>query len=79
MVNEIEQDYTKATSIFDFSVKDTWGTPISLGAYCRGYVTLIVNIASRCGFSETNYAQLTTLHKNHGDSKKYEANLPKRF
>lgn len=66
--NEI--DYKKATSIFDFSVKDTYMADVPLGDYCRGYVTLIVNLASSCGLTEANYAQLTQLDKDFNDSKK---------
>lgn len=62
-------DYTKATSIFDFTVKDTYNMDVPLAEYCRGYVTLIVNIASSCGLTEANYAQLTELNKNFNDSK----------
>ncbi|XP_031641040.1 probable phospholipid hydroperoxide glutathione peroxidase [Contarinia nasturtii] len=63
--NEI--DYKKATSIFDFIVKDTYGVDMPLGDYCKGYVTLVVNIASTCGFANINYAQLTMLDKEFGD------------
>lgn len=65
--NEI--DYKTATSIFDFTVKDTYMVDIPLGDYCRGYVTLIENIASSCGLTDTNYAQLTMLNQKYGDSK----------
>lgn len=40
---------------------------VPLGDYCRGFVTLIVNIASGCGLTEKNYAQLTQLDKDYGD------------
>ena len=64
--NEI--DYKTAKSIFDFTVKDTMNAEVPLGDYCRGYVTLIVNIASSCGLTENNYAQLTQLDKDFRDS-----------
>lgn len=67
--NEI--DYRMAKSIFDFTVFDTYNKPIQLGEFCRGYVTVIVNIASGCNLAGVNYAQLTQFQKEMGDSKKY--------
>ncbi|XP_031632057.1 probable phospholipid hydroperoxide glutathione peroxidase [Contarinia nasturtii] len=71
LANEItttnETDYKKATSIFDFTVKDTFNVDIPLGEYCRGYVTLILNVASRCFLTDTNYAQSTQLNKKYNE------------
>jgi len=38
------------TSVYDFEAKQIDGTPVSLAAY-RGKVLLIVNTASKCGFT----------------------------
>ena len=38
------------TSIYDFKVKDTYGDVVSLSEY-KGKVMLIVNTASKCGFT----------------------------
>lgn len=59
-------DYTKANSIYDFTVKDTYGNDVSLEKY-RGYVVLIVNIASQCGLTKSNYAKLTELRNQYYD------------
>jgi len=59
-------DYKNANSIYDFTVKDTYGNDVSLEKY-RGYVVLIVNIASQCGLTKNNYAKLTTLHNQYHD------------
>lgn len=67
ITNEI--DYNTATSIYDFIVKDTYHVDVSLSDYCRGFVTLIVNIASTCGFTAQNYAQLTKINKDFEGSK----------
>lgn len=53
-------DPAKATSIYDFSAPDSYGKDVALEKY-RGHVVLIVNIASQCGLTKTNYAQLTEL------------------
>ena len=51
-------------SIYDFSAKTLNGREISLGDY-RGKVLLIVNTASKCGFTP-QYEGLESLHKQYG-------------
>lgn len=59
-------DYKTAKSVYDFKVKDTFGTDVPLENY-KGYVLLIVNIASQCGLTKSNYEKLTQLNeKYHG-------------
>lgn len=54
-------------SIYDFIVKDINGNDVSLNAY-RGKVLLIVNVASQCGFTQTNYKELTDLYNQYKGS-----------
>lgn len=54
------------TSVYDFQVKDTYGNDVSLDKY-KGKVLVIVNIASQCGLTSTNYEQLTELHNKYKD------------
>lgn len=61
-----EQDYKTASSIYDFTVKDTFGKDVSLIDY-KGNVVLVVNIASKCGLTNTNYSQLTELKNKYND------------
>jgi len=61
-----EMDYRKANSIYDFTVKDTFGNDVSLDKY-RGNVVLVVNIASQCGLTKNNYEKLTQLKKDYYD------------
>ncbi len=49
-----------ATTAFDITVKDIKGKDVSLDAY-RGKVVLIVNVASRCGFTK-QYTGLEALY-----------------
>lgn len=59
-------DYTKATSIYDFTAKDAYGRDVSLEKY-RGNVLVIVNFAARCHLAKENYPILTQLRKDYYD------------
>ena len=52
-------------SIYDFTVADSSGNPVSLEDY-RGKVLLIVNTASKCGFTP-QYTQLQELYDQYSD------------
>ncbi|KAJ0171812.1 hypothetical protein K1T71_012575 [Dendrolimus kikuchii] len=54
-----------AKTIYDFTVTDINGREVSLEKY-RGYVVLIVNVASECGLTDTNYNQLNELYEKYG-------------
>lgn len=58
---ENPQDYTKANSVYDFTVKSIKGENVTLDKY-KGKVLLIVNVASNCDLTEKNYEQLNTLY-----------------
>lgn len=62
-------DPTKASSIYDFTAKDSFGNDVSLDKY-KGHVVLVVNIASQCGLTKTNYAKLTELKNKYYDKGK---------
>ena len=53
------------TSIYDFQKKSIDGQNIDFTQY-QGKTLLIVNTASRCGFTP-QYAELQALHEQHGD------------
>lgn len=58
------EDYKKATSIYDFTAKDSFGNEINLSQF-KGKVLLVVNIASQCGLTKSNYEELTELNKRY--------------
>ncbi|XP_071924101.1 probable glutathione peroxidase 5 isoform X3 [Coffea arabica] len=54
------------TSIHEFTVKDSKGKDVDLSNY-KGKVLLVVNVASKCGFTNSNYTQLTELYSKYKD------------
>ncbi len=52
-------------SVLDFTVKDRKGNDVALSEY-KGKVLLIVNTATRCGFTP-QYEELEALYKNYKD------------
>ncbi|OWR45009.1 juvenile hormone epoxide hydrolase protein 3 [Danaus plexippus plexippus] len=55
-------------TIYDFTVRDIHGREIKLDKY-RGKVVVIVNVASQCGLTDTNYHQLNELHDKYARSR----------
>ncbi|KAL3517549.1 hypothetical protein ACH5RR_020138 [Cinchona calisaya] len=53
-------------SIHEFTVKDSRGKDVELSIY-SGKVLLVVNVASKCGFANSNYTQLTELYNKYKD------------
>eukprot|EP00252_Welwitschia_mirabilis_P009279 TRINITY_DN21737_c0_g1_i1.p1 TRINITY_DN21737_c0_g1~~TRINITY_DN21737_c0_g1_i1.p1 ORF type:complete len:170 (-),score=16.90 TRINITY_DN21737_c0_g1_i1:271-780(-) len=53
-------------SVYDFTVKDIKGNDVSLEQY-KGKVLLIVNVASQCGLTNSNYNQLNQLYAAYKD------------
>ncbi|KAF7634073.1 Glutathione peroxidase [Meloidogyne graminicola] len=53
-------------TIYDFEAKDIDGYDTKLNKY-KGRVVLIVNVASECGFTKTNYPQMKDLLEKYKD------------
>ncbi|KAK7792481.1 hypothetical protein R5R35_013865 [Gryllus longicercus] len=65
---ESAKDWKSASSVYDFTVKDIKGDDVSLEKY-KGHVLIIVNVASQCGLTPTNYKELNELYEEYKDSK----------
>ncbi|KAL8503367.1 hypothetical protein ACS0TY_022198 [Phlomoides rotata] len=53
-------------SVHGFTVKDAKGNDVDLSIY-KGKVLLIVNVASQCGLTNSNYTDLTKLYEKYKD------------
>ncbi|KAJ7958483.1 Glutathione peroxidase [Quillaja saponaria] len=51
-------------TIHDFTVKDIDGKNVSLGNY-KGKALLIVNVASKCGLTSSNYSELSHIYEKY--------------
>ncbi|ESQ46557.1 hypothetical protein EUTSA_v10000311mg [Eutrema salsugineum] len=51
-------------TVHDFTVKDIDGNDVSLNKF-KGKVMLIVNVASRCGLTSSNYSELSHLYEKY--------------
>ncbi|KAF7418622.1 hypothetical protein HZH68_001275 [Vespula germanica] len=65
--NDEQQSLKSATSVYDFHALDIYGNDVDLNKY-RGHVLIIVNVASNCGLTDTNYKQLVQLYEKYGNS-----------
>ncbi|KPJ14867.1 Juvenile hormone epoxide hydrolase [Papilio machaon] len=61
-------NYKTATTIYEFTVKDINGKNVKLDKY-KGNVLIIVNVASECGLTDTNYKQLNELYEKYSTTK----------
>ncbi|CAD6241979.1 GSCOCT00009404001.3-RA-CDS [Cotesia congregata] len=60
-------DYKSAKSVHDFEAKSIKGEDVPLEKY-KGHVLLIVNVASKCGLTATNYKELNELYDQFAES-----------
>ena len=57
-----------ASTIYEFNAKTIKGEDISFEKY-KGHVCIIVNVASKCGHTKSNYEQFVELHDKYADEK----------
>ncbi|MDK0882661.1 redoxin domain-containing protein, partial [Clostridium perfringens] len=54
------------STVHDFTVKDAKGNDVDLSQY-KGKTLLIVNVASQCGLTNSNYTELSQLYGKYKD------------
>ncbi|KAK4744936.1 hypothetical protein SAY87_011248 [Trapa incisa] len=54
------------SSVHDYVVKDARGNDVDLSTY-KGKVLLIVNVASQCGLTDSNYTELAEVYSKYRD------------
>lgn len=59
-------DWQKASNLYDFTVKNIDNEDVKLDKY-KGKVVLVVNVASKCGFTKNNYKELNDLYSRYKD------------
>jgi len=59
-----DDSWKTAKSIYEFSAKDIDGNEVSMEKY-RGQILIIVNVACKCGFTNTHYKELAELHEKY--------------
>lgn len=57
----MEDDWKSKTSFHEFTATDIDGNEVSLEKY-KGHPTMIVNVATHCGLTKSNYKQLNELY-----------------
>lgn len=62
------EDWKNVSSIYEFTANDIQGEEVSLEKY-KGHVCIIVNVASRCGHTKSNYEQFVSLYDEYSESK----------
>mmetsp|Transcript_26745 Transcript_26745/g.48621 ORF Transcript_26745/g.48621 Transcript_26745/m.48621 type:complete len:196 (+) Transcript_26745:16-603(+) len=48
---------------FDFTLNDITGQEVNLGSFRESPVILVVNVASQCGYTDSNYRQLQAMYE----------------
>jgi len=62
------ENYKDAKSIYEFNAKDINGENVSLEKY-KGHPTIIVNVASQCGYAQNHYQELQELQDRFAEEK----------
>ncbi|EFA01369.1 Phospholipid hydroperoxide glutathione peroxidase, mitochondrial-like Protein [Tribolium castaneum] len=65
---EPSSEASSATTIYEFTAKTIEGEEISLEKY-KGHVCIIVNVASKCGHTKSNYEQFVELYDKYSEEK----------
>jgi phospholipid-hydroperoxide glutathione peroxidase len=62
------EPWQTATSIYEFTVNNIKGEEVCLEKY-KGHVCIIVNVASKCGHTKSNYEQFVEMYDKYFEDK----------
>lgn len=65
--NEMEEHFTQASSVYDFTVKDLHNNDFKLSKYDNNQVLLIVNFATNDELADRNFLELKDLKQKFCD------------
>lgn len=65
--NAKDEEWKNAKTIYEFTVKDMDKKDVKLGDKYKGKVLLVVNVASKCSFTKSNYRELNELYHMYHD------------
>ncbi|XP_050525999.1 uncharacterized protein LOC126896888 isoform X2 [Daktulosphaira vitifoliae] len=63
-IKNMSDDWKNASSVYDFTAKNIKGEDVPLEKY-KGFVLLIVNVASQCGYTTKHYKELIELDEKY--------------
>jgi Glutathione peroxidase len=66
LFNSFSSSGSMATSFYDLSDKDMTGDIVPMSKF-KGKVLCLVNVASACGYTQSNYGQLSKLYDDFQD------------
>lgn len=69
MACAVQPDPKEAGSVYEFSATNIKGEEVKLDKY-RGNVLVIVNVASKCGYTAQHYKELNELYDELADKGK---------
>lgn len=64
--NKQASPLTAGASVYDFSAVDIDGNKVDMERY-RGHVLIIVNVASKCGYTSGHYKEFNQLYEEYGE------------
>lgn len=70
MENEEGEDKDEEYNFYSFTVQDSEGKDVKLNKY-MGKISLVVNVASECGYTDNHYSKLRQLHNHYSATGKF--------
>ncbi|CAH1154966.1 unnamed protein product [Phaedon cochleariae] len=64
----LDEKWRNAKSIYEFSARDIYGKEVSMDTF-KGHVCILVNVASKCGHTKSNYEQFVELYNKYSEDK----------